>query len=104
MYVYDRRCSYERAPDVGYARLDESDRPHYIIPICNRDIFGCAVPIESVVGNKLKKIDGMKKLFFGVLLMVGFFLMVSESTTFVPNVLGMLLSLFSVDKLDAFEV
>ena len=46
----------------------------------------------------------MKKLFFGVLLMVGFFLMVSESTTFVPDVLGMILSLFSVDKLDAFEV
>ena len=36
--------------------------------------------------------------------MVGFFLMVSESTTFVPSVLGMLLSLFSVDNLDAFEV
>ena len=46
----------------------------------------------------------MKKLFFGVLLMVGFFLMVSESTTFVPNVLGMLISLFSADKLNAFEV
>lgn len=46
----------------------------------------------------------MKKLFFGVLLMVGFLLTVSESTTFVPNVLGMLISLFSVDKLNAFKV
>lgn len=64
--------------------------------MCGADRIGC--------GELIKNFYGMKKLFFGVLLMVGFFLMVSESTTFVPNVLGMLLSLFSVDKLDAFEV
>ena len=64
--------------------------------MCGADRIGC--------GEQIKKIDGMKKLFFGVLLMVGFFLMVSESTTFVPNVLGMLISLFSADKLNAFEV
>lgn len=45
----------------------------------------------------------MKKIFLGILLMVGFLLTVTESSTFAPNVAGMMMALFSADKLKLFE-
>lgn len=46
----------------------------------------------------------MKKIILSITLMIGFLLIVSESTTFVPNIIGMLLTLFSADRLKLFEL
>jgi hypothetical protein len=45
----------------------------------------------------------MKKVFFAILLITGFILTVSESESFLPNVIGLCLCWLSVSKLKLFE-
>lgn len=46
----------------------------------------------------------MKKVFFAILLFVGFILAISEGETFLPNAIGIMLLGFSANKLKLFEV
>ena len=45
----------------------------------------------------------MKKVFLAILMFVGFILTISESSTFVPNILGVLMCCISACKLKVFE-
>ncbi len=45
----------------------------------------------------------MKKVFFAILLIVGFILTISEGETFLPNVIGICLLGLSANKLKLFE-
>ena len=45
----------------------------------------------------------MKKVILIILLLVGFILAISEGETFLPNIIGILLSGFSANKLKVFE-
>lgn len=46
----------------------------------------------------------MKKIIYAVALFVGFILIVSESTTFTPNYLGVAIFVYSAYKLDLLTV
>ena len=42
----------------------------------------------------------MKNIIYGIALFVGFILMVSESATFIPNLVGVVVFTYSAYKLD----
>lgn len=42
----------------------------------------------------------MKKIIYGIALFMGFILMVSESMTFIPNLIGIVVFAYSAYKLD----
>lgn len=45
----------------------------------------------------------MKKTILGILLIVGFLLSASESSTFLPNVIGLLMMGYSASQFHVFE-